>query len=407
VVLDDQGNHAAALPWHREAMAIFERHNDRLNQAKQWHNLSVLYGRTMLFAEALQALRRSADLQKDIPDPKRFREFMTWTDQAELCVEMGDYETAEQAALRGVDTTSAEGPIFGRGEPHAVLGTARLALVRVDEAEQAFVEARRRFEKLGHRVGVAHALHGLARIAAARGDRNRACKLENTAITVARECGAKSDSAKFLCQLGRFTLEQGDADAALLHGREALQCSAATTGIIPSELDARRLIADAFAAKGDAAEAFMAHREFHERFAAANDARKTMQSRVLAVQYQLDLAQRDAAHARLENAKLSEALAEVAARLEAERSGKPTAVPKEVTPESLRPLGLSRRESEVLLWVARGKTNDEIAMILGCGAETVKSHLKRIYQQLDVTNRAAASARAVEFSGGGMVYRVS
>jgi DNA-binding CsgD family transcriptional regulator len=82
-------------------------------------------------------------------------------------------------------------------------------------------------------------------------------------------------------------------------------------------------------------------------------------------------------------------------------------VPKEVTAASFRPLGLSPRESEVLLWVTRGKTNDEVAMILGCGAETVKSHLKRVYQQLDVTNRAAAAARAMAFSAGGVAINFS
>lgn len=399
VILDDQGNHADALPWHREAIAIYERRGDRLNQAKQWHNLSILYARSMLFAEALSALRRSAELQEGLPDAGRYREFMTWTDQAELCLELGDIAAAEAAARRGIETTAAEGPIFGRGEPHACLGTALLEQGRIDEAVDALHEAQLRFEKLGHRIGLAHIAHGLARASAHRGDTARAREQIAAAIALARACGARTDAAKFQCWLGRLALDAGDHAGALRLGQESLGDCTASPGIVPAELDARRLIADALAARGDAAAALASHREYHARFAAAHDARKAMQTRILAAQYQLDLAQRDAAHTRLENARLSEALAEIAARLEAEKSGHAPRPVSDVTAESLRGLGLRPRECDVLLWVVRGKSNEEIGMILGCSAETVKSHLKRIYTQLDVTNRASATAKALSAAG--------
>lgn len=54
---------------------------------------------------------------------------------------------------------------------------------------------------------------------------------------------------------------------------------------------------------------------------------------------------------------------------------------------------LSKRESEILHWVARGKTNSEIAMILDISAFTVKNHMQRVFQKLDVTNRAQAVSK--------------
>ncbi len=54
-------------------------------------------------------------------------------------------------------------------------------------------------------------------------------------------------------------------------------------------------------------------------------------------------------------------------------------------------LGLSTRESEVLGWVARGKTNPEIGQILGISRRTVQKHLERIYIKLGVENRTAAA----------------
>lgn len=53
--------------------------------------------------------------------------------------------------------------------------------------------------------------------------------------------------------------------------------------------------------------------------------------------------------------------------------------------------GLSPRESEVLRWVAQGKTNSEIATILGVSPGTVKRHLENLYPKLGVENRHAAA----------------
>ena len=62
--------------------------------------------------------------------------------------------------------------------------------------------------------------------------------------------------------------------------------------------------------------------------------------------------------------------------------------------EPLEALGLSRREAEVLKWVAEGKRNAEIALILGISQATVHHHLERIHHKLGVETRTAAAARA-------------
>jgi DNA-binding NarL/FixJ family response regulator len=64
--------------------------------------------------------------------------------------------------------------------------------------------------------------------------------------------------------------------------------------------------------------------------------------------------------------------------------------------EPLVKLGLSPRVAEVLLWVAQGKTNGDIAQILGISESTVKKHLLDIFQTLGVETRSAATLRALE-----------
>ena len=62
----------------------------------------------------------------------------------------------------------------------------------------------------------------------------------------------------------------------------------------------------------------------------------------------------------------------------------------------LESLGLTPREAEVLLWIAQGKANADIATILGCAENTVKVHSARIFEKLGTENRNAATMRALE-----------
>lgn len=57
---------------------------------------------------------------------------------------------------------------------------------------------------------------------------------------------------------------------------------------------------------------------------------------------------------------------------------------------------LSAREREVLHWVGQGKSNDEIGVILGISHNTVKNHLKRIFNKLSVSSRSQAVRRYMQ-----------
>jgi DNA-binding NarL/FixJ family response regulator len=79
-------------------------------------------------------------------------------------------------------------------------------------------------------------------------------------------------------------------------------------------------------------------------------------------------------------------------------------------PQPVRPLGsitpqldqyrLTPRETDVLNWLAKGKTNRDIAEILGMSPRTVNKHLEHIFIKLGVETRSAAVGMAI----GGMQY---
>ena|GEM_PF-258748 len=66
------------------------------------------------------------------------------------------------------------------------------------------------------------------------------------------------------------------------------------------------------------------------------------------------------------------------------------------SPRPLETLGLTPREAEVLLWVAQGKSNPELSVILGATEHTVKKHLQNIFAKLGVESRNAATIIAFE-----------
>lgn len=57
--------------------------------------------------------------------------------------------------------------------------------------------------------------------------------------------------------------------------------------------------------------------------------------------------------------------------------------------------GVTERERQVLAWMRQGKSNQEIGLLLGISALTVKNHVQKILRKLCASNRAQAVAQAM------------
>jgi transcriptional regulator EpsA len=66
------------------------------------------------------------------------------------------------------------------------------------------------------------------------------------------------------------------------------------------------------------------------------------------------------------------------------------------SPQHIDDFGLSNREIEILNCVRIGKTNSEIAVVLGISIFTVKNHLQNIFKKLDVYNRIQAVSKVAQ-----------
>ncbi|MCA0902639.1 helix-turn-helix transcriptional regulator [Qipengyuania aquimaris] len=61
-------------------------------------------------------------------------------------------------------------------------------------------------------------------------------------------------------------------------------------------------------------------------------------------------------------------------------------------------INLSPRESEIIYWIARGKTNPEMAIILGISESSVVTYVRRMFKKLDATDRVSAVINGLERS---------
>jgi DNA-binding NarL/FixJ family response regulator len=100
----------------------------------------------------------------------------------------------------------------------------------------------------------------------------------------------------------------------------------------------------------------------------------------------------------------SDLLAAVDARMQ-RRAAQPVGLfrPDFTDAAPLQSLGLTRREAEVLVWIAQGKSNSDIATILETTVHTVKKHLQNIFAKLGVESRNSAMLRALEVLNPGSV----
>lgn len=64
-------------------------------------------------------------------------------------------------------------------------------------------------------------------------------------------------------------------------------------------------------------------------------------------------------------------------------------------PKFLQNISLTRREAEVLSWVAQGKSNNVIAEIMGVSPHTIDNYMRRTYTKIGVNNRTSAAVKAL------------
>lgn len=396
VLAHAMGDMAGALRAYLQALDRARDLGDRRYQAHVLVNLANTYEETGLPAEALEQLRLALPMATEQGMDELVGDIHHNIGNALAAT--GEHEAGLASNRRALDCYSALK--LPQKERYALVAMAERLLEcgQPDAARAALAEREQRPQDYANRQYDAYAAYLAGRIAIAqqRPSEARAAlaqALEISAVALGDPVG----QARASLELVRLDMDDEDWPSAERGVAQALALLAPTAAT-RDQMRAHELAYRIAHARGDVAAALTHHERFHAAYASCIDGESATKARLLAVRHEVDLVRAEARHARLENARLSEALAEISARLAGTDSGT-TAPGQPAQPRDLQALGLTPREAEVLYWVAMGKTNEDVASILGASLSTVKKHLLRVFDKLGVENRTAAAHRARRMAG--------
>jgi predicted ATPase/DNA-binding CsgD family transcriptional regulator/transcriptional regulator with XRE-family HTH domain len=286
------------------------------------------------------------------------------------------------------------------------LGEVALARAELREAEQHFAEALRRSAEIGNGVGEVSALNGLAMVACARQAWGSAIAHCLEALARAREVGDQWSRAKALVTLGQAEAGGGDHAAARRSFKEAIEVSLASR-TLPTAISAWVGLA-ALDARDDtptvALLTILAHVRRHgatsrQTGELANQLWTSLAARVGA----RALAGAERAASLISPAQLDQLLGAYAEGLAAVALDALPALTTldhdpttNISPTAASLESLSPREVEVLRMLANGASNPQIAERLVISIHTVKAHVAKILDKLNVSSRHEAMLRARE-----------
>ncbi len=338
----------------------------------------------------------------------------------------GDYATAE--ALCGESLALYRRAGDERGVASALSSLALAARTRGDYAiaQSTFEEALEMFRRLGDRQAVARTLDRLGIAAWFAGDNERACTLVEESLAAFRELADVEGVGLSLLDLGLVALSQSDLGRAQPLLEESLA--------ICRELGDRRNIAKATYALGDVAsgrhdraartlyeESLSLSVEIGDRWISAISLEGL--ARIAVATGEPEAAARllgaadalreatGAARSSYFRALYERVLAQTRAQLGDDPFETAWAAGRTLTPEQApavfeapasaasaaeRPDGLTAREIEVLLLVAEGLTDAQVAEQLVVSLRTVNAHLRSVYRKLEVSSRGQATRYALE-----------
>ena len=383
------GDFAGALRAYLGALELARAVGDRRYEAHVLVNLANTYEESGLPAESLEHSQLALGLAQQLGMDELLGDIHHNIGNAlAACGEQAAGLASNQRALQAYAALG-----LPQKEGYALVAVAErlLELGRLDEALEALQERDTREAVFVNPQYQAYAAYLRGRIAMLRCDAVQARGAFGQALEVtAGQLGDRVGQARALIQIARLDLREGALEPARERGVRALDLlegSQAQRDLA----QAHELLSQIAKSAGDWALALQHHEAFHAGYERCFNDESARKARLLAVRHEVDLARADAQRERVENARLTEALAEIAARLQSPDGGGGETMTGPARPEDLQALGLTPREAEVLYWVTQGKTNEDVMQILGSSLSAVKKHLGRIYEKLGVENRTAAA----------------
>jgi LuxR family maltose regulon positive regulatory protein len=376
-------------------------------------------------AAAIEALAEAVEIGRTASHTYGTLIAMVW--QARVQAELGRLREADDAFRRALRFVTERGVelLPAAGLAHVGMGALLYERNDLDAAERELEEGTDLAERTGEVSNLVWGYVALSRAKRARGDEEGALKMALEAERVARNAGADLQIAFAANWMARLRLARGDLEAAAFEQERA--AGAGEVLVAAWELE-RTTLARLLIARGERDEALRLLERLREAAETTGSAIEILALQALALRAigekvkamstlarSLSLAEPEG-YVRTfvdEGPPMAKLLSEVLEARQSGRQGSPSpsahylrkllaALERDATgtapPGAELPEPLSERELEVLILIAAGKSNRQIAKELFVTAGTIKAHIRNIYRKLEVHSRTQALARARELS---------
>jgi ATP/maltotriose-dependent transcriptional regulator MalT len=397
-----KGDFGGALRAYQHALDLARAVGDRRFEAHVLVNLANAFEEAGLPAESLENSRQALGLAQALGMEELVGDIHH--NMGNALAAAGQVEAGLRSNQRALQNYEQLGLRQKCGYALVAIAERLMELGRLNDADQALRQRSADPGQFANPQYEAYSAYLRGRIANARADGNAARRAFAQALAATEEqLGDVVGQARSHIELAKLALSESQFDIAQRHAQRALsllQGSQAQRDL----MKAHSLLSQIAKAQGDLAQALSHHEAFHATYERCFNEEAARRAALLAVRHEVDLARADAQRQRLENARLTDALAAISERWRSEQPPLPgslsrpehlaTRQPADGSPacaEDLEGLGLTPREAEVLFWVTQGKTNEDVTLILDVGLSAVKKHLMRIYSKLGVENRTAAA----------------
>jgi ATP/maltotriose-dependent transcriptional regulator MalT len=384
-----KGDFGGSLRAYQQALDLARAVGEKRFEAHVLVNLANAFEEAGLPAEALEHLRQAQSLAQALGMDELVGDIHHNIGNALAAA--GDVDAGLQSNQRALHHYEQLGLSQKCGYALVAVAERLLELGRLHDADQSLQQRGAQPGAFANPQYEAYSAYLRGRIAQARGDGDAARLAFAQALAFTDEqLGDVVGQARSHLELSKLALSEAQNDVAQRHAQKALtllQDSQAQRDLT----QAHGLLSQIAKAQGDWVQALRHHEAFHASYERCFNEEAARKAALLAVRHEVDWARADAQRQRLENARLTEALAAISMRLQNEHQALPGPSSEPACARDLEGLGLTPREAEVLFWVTQGKTNDDVTQILSVSISAVKKHLIRIYDKLGVENRTAAA----------------
>jgi predicted ATPase/DNA-binding CsgD family transcriptional regulator len=381
-----QGNYQVATALLEESVSSYQELGEKrgLAEALLHFGLSLAYAQR--FPEARALIEQSIALSREAGDRRLLGHALD--SLTRLAWKQGDIEATRALAEENLQVAPHLGEIRAQISPRKLLATVALVQGDYTRATDLAQELLAISQEVGDRESEFSALYTLGTVVLRQGDDAQALDLYNRCLNITQEIGSARNSSMALARLGEIAYEQGNYALAAEHYREGLSH---VDTFEDKEVVGVTLLGLARIAKAERQYWRAAH------LLGAAEARINVRidlDAIARVAYERDVA---ALRTYLGEEAYTQAQDE-GRKMTAEQAltiREPTSdVALRVSP--MYPDQLTKREMEVLLLVASGLTDAQVAVQLVISPRTVQGHLRSIYNKINVNSRSAATRYAVE-----------